>query len=58
MKPAPAKPHEAVASAIRETLTSPHESDGNLKPANVVDGLFAIRALRELADAVRQHEGE
>ena len=32
------KPNE-VASALHDGLVSPNESDSNLEPANVVDGL-------------------
>lgn len=41
-----------IADAIRETLTSPNESDSNGEEACVVDGLFAIaRAIRFLGKA-------
>jgi hypothetical protein len=39
-----------LADAIRATLISPNETDSNLEPANVVDGLFAIaRALNRIS---------
>lgn len=42
-----------IATAIRETLTSPNEADRNLEPANTVDGLFEIsRAVRHAARAI------
>lgn len=45
---------ENIASAIRETLVSPNESDRNFETANVVDGLFVIaRALDNIARAIR-----
>jgi hypothetical protein len=48
-----------VANALRETLISPNESDSNLEPANVVDGLFAIaRALVAVAQAIERFETE
>lgn len=41
---------DPVASAISQSFISPNESDKNLEPANVVDGLFAIaRALDRIA---------
>lgn len=41
---------------IASHLTSPNETDSNLEPANVVDGLFAIaRSLRHIGDAIRDH---
>lgn len=47
----------SVASALRDRLISPNESDRNLEPANVVDGLFAIaRAIAQLAAAVERLE--
>lgn len=43
-----------LEQAIREVFVSPNESDRNMEPANVVDGLFAIaRALRDVAEAIR-----
>lgn len=45
---------EQVAKALMETLVSPNESDQNLEPANVVDGLFAIaRGLEAVARSIR-----
>lgn len=42
-----------IAAALRGTLVSPEESDRNMGPANVVDGLFAIaRAISDLAGEV------
>lgn len=39
-----------TAEALYETLISPNESDSNMEPANVVDGLFAIaKAIHRLA---------
>jgi hypothetical protein len=41
---------QTTAKALHETLISPDESDSNMEPANVVDGLFAIaRAIDRLA---------
>jgi hypothetical protein len=38
---------------LRSCLISENESDSNLEPANVVDGLFAIaRALNRIADKI------
>jgi hypothetical protein len=43
-----------VGAMLGETLISVNESDRNLEPANVVDGLFAIaRALQSVAEAIR-----
>ena len=36
------KIEETTAEAIGGAFISPNESDRNLEPANVVDGLFAI----------------
>jgi len=48
------KPTPDVAAALQSTLISPNESDSNLEPANVVDGLFAIaRAIDHLADTIQ-----
>jgi hypothetical protein len=33
---------DATARAMTEALVSPNETDANLEPANVTDGLFAI----------------
>ena len=45
-----AKNAEPIAEALRDTLISPNESDRNLEPANVTDGLFAIaRAITFMA---------
>jgi hypothetical protein len=45
------------ATTIRDVLISNNESDRNLEPANVVDGLFAIaRALERVAVALRERE--
>jgi hypothetical protein len=42
---------------LRECFISPNESDRNLEPANVVDGLFAIaRALNKIAEALNKVE--
>lgn len=42
-----------LTEAIRATLISPNETDSNLEPANVVDGLYAIaRALNRIAEAI------
>jgi hypothetical protein len=42
-----------TSQVLMECLVSPNESDSNLEPANVVDGLFAIaRALRAVAEAI------
>jgi len=39
-----------LADAIELTLISPNETDVNLEPANVVDGLFFIgRAIEQVA---------
>lgn len=54
-----------VGTAIRDTLISPNESDRNMEPANVVDGLYAIaraviahaEAIRELAAALERANG-
>jgi hypothetical protein len=44
---------DALAAAIRSVLISTNESDSNLQPANVVDGLYRIaRSIDRLADAV------
>lgn len=46
---------EDLAAALRDTLISPNESDRNMEPANVVDGLFAIaRALEHVAKAIER----
>lgn len=48
---------QAIARALHETLISPNESDANLEPANVVDGLFAIaRAIYRLAECFESSE--
>ena len=40
-------------AAIRDSCISPNETDSNLEPANVVDGLFSIaRAIDRLAAAI------
>ena len=42
-----------LADAIELTLISPNETDVNLEPANVVDGLFFIgRAIQKVAHAL------
>jgi len=44
---------EIIAKAIGSTLVSPNESDRNMEPANVVDGLFFIgRAIHRLAETI------
>jgi hypothetical protein len=46
---------DTTAAALRATLISPNESDQNLEPANVVDGLFAIaRAMNRVAESLRK----
>lgn len=43
-----------VGEALLEAFISPNETDSNLEPANVVDGLFAIaRAVDRLAEAIK-----
>jgi len=43
----------SIGDKIKECLISPNESDSNLEPANVVDGLFAIaRAIAKLANVM------
>lgn len=44
---------DPVAAALHATLITPNETDSNMEPANIVDGLFAIaRAIDSLAVAV------
>lgn len=44
-----------IAAALRDTLISPNESDRNMEPANIVDGLFAIaRGLDRVATAIER----
>ncbi len=44
---------DRLGRAVREVFVSPNESDRNMEPANVVDGLFAIaRGLHAIADAL------
>lgn len=44
-----------IGTALSDCLMSPNESDRNLEPANVVDGLFAIaRAVDRLANAIHK----
>ena len=44
---------QGLQQALKAVFISPNESDSNLEPANVVDGLFAIaRSIDRLADAV------
>lgn len=44
---------EALSSVLGGVFVSPNESDRNLEPANIVDGLFAIsRSINRLAKAV------
>jgi len=40
-----------LIEGLQYSLVSPNESDSNLEPANITDGLFAIsRALDRIAD--------
>lgn len=51
----PAKDHLPAdpGKALRDSLISENETDSNLEPANVVDGLFAIaRAIDRLSLAI------
>ena len=42
-----------IAAALNEVFISANESDSNLEPANVVDGLFAIaRGLHHVAHSI------
>lgn len=53
------KPQGPVASAIRETLQSPNETDSNWESANVVDGLYFLgRAVRLLGKTQGIPEGK
>lgn len=46
---------ENIARAITGTLISPNETDSNLEPANVVDGLYAVaRGLQHIAEALER----
>jgi hypothetical protein len=46
---------DALAAAIRSVFISANESDSNLEPANVVDGLYMIaRSIEKLAIAVEE----
>jgi hypothetical protein len=45
----------SITSAMESAFVSPNESDSNMEPANVVDGLFAIaRALHRVAKAIEE----
>lgn len=46
---------KTIADVLEYVLVSPNETDSNLEPANVVDGLFAIaRALGRVANALEK----
>lgn len=48
------RPERRLADAVYDAFISPNESDRNMEPANVVDGLFAIaRSIAHLANAIR-----
>ena len=45
---------EALVDVTKSPFWSPNESDRNMEPANVVDGLFAIaRGLQAVATAIK-----